>query len=292
MKHAPSALPEPASFLAAPLTGERLRGRRILVPVQRELDRLAGMIADEGATAFRCPLLALLDPADQEPVDGWVRVLASGRFDVVVFLSDEGVSRLVDSAARLGIKDDFLEALRRASIVTRGPRPACALYELGIPVDVRSALPTIAGVMDALRRRDLTRRHVGVQLLGDDPARELSFFLAGARAFVHTVAPYRHAPASDEDQVLALIERLGRGDLDAIVFTDSLQVGRVFDVADRRGARGSLAAGLARVLVAALGPAVADRLERSGVPPHIVAPRQFFTRRLLEGLVTHLGPAS
>jgi uroporphyrinogen-III synthase len=292
MKHAPSAVFQPPSSpVAAPLAGERLRGRRILVPAHQELDRLAAMIANESATAFRCPLRAMLDPADQEAVDGWVRVLASGRFDLVIFLSEEGVVRLVDSAARLGIKDDFLEALRRASVVTRGPRPACALYELGVPVDVRSTLPTVPGVIDGLRRRDLARRHVGVQLIGDDPARELKFFLVGARAFVHGVAPYRHAPASAEDQVLALIEHMGGGGLDAIVFTDTQQVERVLDVADRRGARGHLTAGLARVLVAARGADVADRLERSGAQVDIVAPPQFFTRRLLEGLVTLLGPA-
>jgi uroporphyrinogen-III synthase len=250
------------------------------------------MIADEGATAFRCPLMAVVDAFDQDAVDAWVRVLASSRFDLVVFLSSEGVVRLVDLAERLGIKDDFLAALRRTSVVTRGATPACALYDLGIPVDVRSAAPTAAGVIESLRRRDLTRRHVGLQLFGDDPAPELVAFFEGARAFVHQVAPYRHAPAADHHQVCALIERIGRGELDAIVFTAAPQVERLFQVADRNAARSFLDAGLDRLHVAAVGPSVAACLERFQVRIDAVPPGPFFTHRLIEALGDRLGSAA
>jgi uroporphyrinogen-III synthase len=294
MKHAPLRGPslQPDPHPTARGAGQRLRGRRILIPAHRELDRLAGMLANEGATAFRCPLMALVDAPDQDAVDAWVRVLASRRFDLVVFLSAEGVVRLVDVAERLGIKDHFLAALRHTSVVTRGAKPACALYDLGIPVDVRSAMPTAAGIIESLRGRDLTRRHVGLQLFGDDPARELVTFFEGGLAFPHPVAPYRYAPTADDDQVCALIERIGRADLDAIVFTAAPQIERLFEVAERHNARGLLRSGLERLHLAAVGAAVAGCLDRFGVRIDTVPPRPFFMQRLIEALVDRLGTAA
>jgi len=246
-------------------------------------------MSSEGAIVDRRSLVTMVEGYDRGPTEAWVRLLASGQFEVVIFLSAEGVTSLVDVATDLGIREDFLAALRRTIVATRGPRPACALYELGIPVEVRSAQATEGGVIESLRRRDLGFRHIGVQRKGDDTSGALIDFLLAARAHVHTVSPYRFTAAGDDQQVQECIEQIAQGQLDAIVFTASLQVERLFDVAGRQGLEMELRSGLDRIHVAAGGGAL-NSLRRFDVRADSTPERQFFMRRLLEALAAALGP--
>ena len=50
-----------------------LAGRRIVVPETRELDLLADMLERHGATALRCPLVAIRDVDDAAPVEAWLK---------------------------------------------------------------------------------------------------------------------------------------------------------------------------------------------------------------------------
>ena len=68
-----------------------LSGRTIALPETRELDRLAQLITEEGATTLRCPLIAIKDAPDPGPVEAWLRALAGGGMDDVIFLTGEGL---------------------------------------------------------------------------------------------------------------------------------------------------------------------------------------------------------
>ena len=58
-----------------------LSGRLIALPETRELDRLAGMLEEQGAKTLRCPMVAILDLDDDGAALEWLRRLASGGFD-------------------------------------------------------------------------------------------------------------------------------------------------------------------------------------------------------------------
>jgi uroporphyrinogen-III synthase len=79
---------------------------------------------------------------------------------------------------------------------------------------------------------------------------------------VRAVLLYVYAPATAADQVAAVIGRLERGEIDALVFTSSPQVDRLYEVAGQRELEAALTAGLGRTRVAAVGPVVADNLRR------------------------------
>jgi uroporphyrinogen-III synthase len=284
------------SAVIAALTGQepaaagRLRGRRIALPEHRELDRLAEMLAAEGAIAVRCPLMAILDAPDPEPVLRWLVVLAGGQLDDVVFLTGEGVQRLMQAATRAGLGQAVLAALARVRKITRGPKPARVLHQLGLSIDLAASAPTSQGVMDCLRGQPLTGRRVGLQLYGDDPSRELVAFLEAQGAQVAVVAPYRYAPASDDASVEAIVDQLAEGGLDAIAFTTAMQIEHLFRVARRRDKEEKLRAGLAQVHVAAVGPLVREALRGLGVRVDSGPARQFFMRRLTEEMAEKLGP--
>jgi uroporphyrinogen-III synthase len=275
---------------AALEVGGRLRGRRIAVPEHRELDRLAKMLEEEGARAVRCPMMAIFDAPDPAPIEAWLRALASGRFQDVIFFTGEGVRRLFEVAQRLGLAVEVARALEGIRKITRGPKPARALHELGIRTDLPSPAPTTAGVIEALANEPLAGRQVGVQLYGEDPNRTLVEFLLGRGAEVHAVAPYRYAPATHDEKVAHLIEDLAGGLLDAIAFTTAFQVDRLFQVARRRDRESALRAGLGRIHVAAVGPVVIEAMQRHGVRVDAVPSRGFFMRRLTQEMALRLGP--
>jgi uroporphyrinogen-III synthase len=270
----------------------RLLGRRIALPEQRELDRLAEMLEAEGASTVRCPLMAIFDAPDPAPIARWLRALALGRFDDVIFFTGEGVRRLIDLSTRLGIRDEVLRALGGVRKITRGPKPARALHEVGLRTDLPSSTPTSQGVIEALAGETLTGRRVALQLFGEDPNRALVDFLEGKGAQVHPVAPYRYAPATHDEKVASLIDGLAGGGIDAIAFTTAFQVDRLLQVARRRGLEEALREGLARMHVAAVGPVVFEAMRRAGIRVDGVPAKQFFMRRLTQEMAARLGPKS
>lgn len=269
---------------------KRLAGRCIALPEHRELDKLAAMLEAEGALTVRCPLMAILEAPDPAPIELWLRALAAGRFDDVIFMTGEGVNRLMTVAEQAGIADEVRAALAKVRKITRGPKPARALHALGLGIDLSATAPTSVGVMDGLRGHNLAGRQIGLQLYGDDPNRDLVSFLETKGAEVFPVAPYRYAPALDDQKVADLIEQIGNGGLDAIAFTAAMQIDRLFKVAERGGVQALLLQGLQRMHIAAVGPIVVEALTRHGVHVDTVPARQFFMRRLTQAMAEQLGP--
>ena len=77
-----------------------------------------------------------------------------------------GARFLVAEAESMGVKEDFLQALGKLTIIVRGPKPVATMRQFGVRVDVIPENPTTEGVIEALRSRDLQGRRVGVQLYG------------------------------------------------------------------------------------------------------------------------------
>lgn len=266
--------------------GRPLAGRVVALPETRELDRLADLLEQEGARIWRCPMVAILDAPDPAPSRAWLRELAEGRIDDVVLLTGEGLRRLMTTAERMGIAPQIVTALGRVRKITRGPKPARALKELGLATDHPAAVPTSAGVIEELRALDLRGRRVGVQLYGEEPSDELRAFIAGAGAQVLPVAPYVYAAASDAAEVVRLIADIAGGRVDVIAFTSASQIERLFAIARANQLEPVLQQGLARhVRVAVIGPIAAETLRRYGVEPAIVPEKAYVMKRLVSAIV-------
>jgi uroporphyrinogen-III synthase len=272
-----------------------LNGRVVALPETRELDRLAELLEAEGARAWRCPMVSILDAPDPAPVEAWLRGLAAGQLDDVILLTGEGLRRLMTVAHRLGITADVVAALARVRKITRGPKPARALKDLGLPTDLPAAVPTSAGVINELRALNLQGRRVGLQLYGEEPNRELCAAIEAAGASVSCVAPYVYAAASDETKVVELMTEMAAGRVDVIAFTSASQIDRLFAVARERQLEPTLRQAFARTRVAAIGPVAAETLRGHGVEPTIVPEKAFVMKRLVSAIVSAIadsGPAN
>jgi uroporphyrinogen-III synthase len=268
----------------------RLKGRTIALPETRELDRLAEMLEAEGASALRCPLVEIHDAPDQKPIEVWLRALVAGEMDDLVLLTGEGVRRLLDAADRLGLRADAIAAIGRARRITRGPKPARALHDIGLSSDMPAPVPTSAGIMEMLGPVELQGRRIGLQLYGEEPNRPLVQFLERKGALVRTVAPYVYASASDDAAVTALVEAIAAARVDAIAFTSASQVDRLWQVASKAGMEKRLHAALGRIRIAAIGPIAVESLQARRLRVDIVPDKSFVMRRLVDALADALGP--
>ena len=271
-----------------PTVNERpLAGRRIALVEHRELDRLGRMLEDQGAETLRCPLVAIVDAADAASVRAWIERAIAAPFDDLVLMTGEGLRRLIGAAVRAGIEPAFREALGRMRTITRGPKPAQALREIGLSPGLRAAAPTTDGIIAALKDEALAGRRIGVQLPPDAPSR-LVDFLREAGAKPDPVEPYVYRPAANPRDIAALIEAMTHGEVDVIAFTSAPQVARLFEAAASEGAEERLLAALRRTRIAAIGPVVAGELRRHGLEPSIMPKDTYFMKPLVTAIVAAL----
>ncbi|HUE48413.1 MAG TPA: uroporphyrinogen-III synthase [Steroidobacteraceae bacterium] len=264
------------------MDAQPLAGRTVAVPETRELEVFAAMLERRGARVLRCPLVAIHDAPDPAPVLAFSRAFAGGACDDLILTTGEGLRRILACIERHepALRAGFLESLGRVRKITRGPKPARALRELGMKPDLPAQPPTTAGIIASLVAVDLKGRRVGVQLYGTEPNAPLIEFLERAGATVLTVAPYVYADGADDAAVLALLARLEGGAVDAIAFTSTPQVERLFAVAPAARVR----AALGRTLIAAVGPVVAEALARHGVSARLMPEESFFLKPLTTAL--------
>ncbi|HEV3119628.1 MAG TPA: uroporphyrinogen-III synthase [Gemmataceae bacterium] len=258
-----------------------LESRTIALAEGRQLEELAALLEREGATTLRCPMVSILDAPDKAAVTAWLRQLIAGDFDHVVLMTGEALRRLLSVAEREGMRAQVVAALGKTRTLTRGPKPVRALKEVGLTPSRIADMPTTEGVIAALREESLRGKKVGVTLYGE-PNRALEDFLKQQGALVHTVLPYVYAPGADGERVAALVEEMAAGRVDAILFTSSPQVDRLYEVATKRNQAESLQKGLARTRVAAVGPVVAQNLRERGARVDICPEQGFVMKNLVQ----------
>lgn len=267
---------------------QTLTGRTIAVPETRELDVFASMLERRGAAVLRCPLVAILDAPDPKPVLAWIESFNAGRFDDLILLTGEGLRRLLACIEKNdpALRNAFVSQLTSIRKFTRGPKPARALRELGIKPDIAAETPTTQGVIDSLRKLDMSGRRVAIQLYGTEPNRPLIDFLESAGASVTTVAPYIYADKAADDAVRDLLTRMAAGSVDVIAFTSTPQVERLFSV----GPQDLVRSAFERTEVAAIGPVVADALSRRDIKVRLMPQDSFFMKPLTSAIEEVIGP--
>jgi uroporphyrinogen-III synthase len=263
--------------------GDALNGLTILVPESRELDLFAGMLEAQGAKAWRCPLVRIADLDDDSEARAWIARMIAAPFDLTILLTGEGLRRLVSMCGPR--QDAFIAALGKSRTVTRGPKPARALREIGLMPGVAAAIPTSQGVLESLAEEPLQGRRIGVQLYPGDGGLPLVEALRRRGAEVFPVTPYRYVTQTESQQVAAAIKDLAAGKIGMIAFTSSPQIERLFAVAKESGLMLELTQGLARTRIAAIGPVMEQALAAHGLSSAIHPTASFHLKPMINAIV-------
>jgi uroporphyrinogen-III synthase len=245
--------------LAAPL--------RVIAFESRRAVEMAALIRKQGGDPFVAPSMREVPLAEQPEALAFATALAAGTVDVVVFLTGVGTRTLVEAVAPVLPRERLATLLARTTLVARGPKPVAALRELGLAPALTVPEPnTWRELLAALDGGGpLVGRRVVVQEYGiANP--ELLAGLRARGAEVTAVPVYRWALPEDLAPLREAVGRVAAGALDVALFTSATQVTHLLQVAEEIGARPGLAPGLARAVVASIGPVCSAALRDAGLP--------------------------
>ena len=248
-------------------------GLAVLALESRRATETAKLISGRGGRAIVAPALREIPLASNVKALEFVTALIEGRFDMAILLTGVGARALVAIAEGTGQREPFLAALRRVAVVARGPKPLAVLRELNVPANVTAPEPNtwrelLAALDDAADRFPVRGRRVAVQEYGvSNP--EFLAALAERGAEVTPVPVYQWALPENLEPLRGAITSVQRGEIDVVLFTTSVQIDHIFEVAKQMNAEAALRLGLARVVIASIGPTTSEALRRHDLAPDL-----------------------
>jgi uroporphyrinogen-III synthase len=155
------------------------------------------------------------------------------------------------------------------AVVARGPKPVAALRELGVPVTLTVPEPnTWREILKALDESaalvPLKGRRIMVQEYGvSNP--ELLAGLAERGAEAVAVRVYQWALPEDVGPIEAAVRMLMGREVKVTLFTSSVQLTHLLEIAERMKLRDEVIASLQQTVVGSIGPVTSEMLRRQGV---------------------------
>ena len=193
--------------------------------------------------------------------------LFAGAIQCIVFMTGVGAKALLDVIETKYSRDDFLDCLRKTTVMIRGPKPAVVLKDWNVPYTVGAPeLNTWCELIAEIDRSDiqLAGQTVAVQEYGiaND---EFYDALREREATVLPVTVYRWTLPDDTGPLEAAIRATIAGEFDALVVTSANQVRNVLAVAEKLGQRDAWLSAAKECVVASVGPTCSITIRDEGL---------------------------
>ncbi len=245
-------------------------GLRVLSLESRRAKEVAKLIRTYGGEPFVVPSMREVGLESNAPALEFSDQLIAGNFDLVIFFTGVGVRAIVDIAATRHPREDFLQALRKVKIAARGPKPAAALRDVGVQVDITAAEPAtwreLMTAMEAEFGESLSELRVAVQEYGASNPEFLAELTLHC-ASVTKVPVYQWALPEDIGPLRECVLGMASGNVDVVLFMTAVQVIHLFQVAEQMGAKTICAPVLRRSLWFRLAQPLRKSWRTTGVTP-------------------------
>jgi len=242
-----------------------MRGKRVAVLESRLGRELTELVAGRGAQPFHAPALAELPDLDPQAIAALVKSLEARPAKLAIFQTGVGTRALFAAADSLSLTQGLLSSLKGMTVAARGPKPAGALRQRGVHIDRSAADPfTTRELLVCIDDVPVRGERVVVQRYGVANV-ELDRALEARGAEVIEIPTYRWSLPPDTAPLAELVERLGRGEVDAVLFTNAEQARNLFLVGNQLRKGEMLKDALNRTLVASIGPVASAALREAGV---------------------------
>src|SRR6266853_858308 len=247
-------------------------GLRVLSLESRRAPELAKLITTFGGEPIVAPSMREVPLESNTEALAFAAALIDGKVEMVIFLTGVGTRALLNLVETAHKRDEYIASLQCVKVVARGPKPVAALREIGITPSITAPEPNtwheLLNALDdaakASQAISLQGARVAVQEYGvSNPE-----LLAGLRergAQVTRVPVYQWALPYDLAPLRAAITAIAEGIVDVALFTTAVQAIHLFQVAAEMKLEEAVKNGLARAIVASIGPTTSEELRRQGI---------------------------
>jgi uroporphyrinogen-III synthase len=247
-----------------------LRGLRVLAFESRRAHEIAELIRRYGGDPFVAPAMREIPLDQNHAVLELVPKLESGNLDFLILMTGIGTRILNQVLTAQFRQERVTAALRRVTLVARGPKPVAALRELGLQSALTIPEPnTWREVLSSLQSAgDLHGKRVAIGEYGIvNP--ELTSALESSGATVSSFPIYRWDLPEDLQPLRQAIRKLLQDQEEVVLFTNGRQIDHLFRVAGQEQNVEALRLSLERVVLGSVGPICTQVLEHFGVKPDI-----------------------
>jgi len=250
------------------LANSGFNGLRVLSLESRRSKEIAQLIINNGGQPMVAPSTREVPDSNAKELE-FAASLLQDHFSAVIFMTGVGTRALTQAVEPVCSRAQFVAALSRTKVVARGPKPIAALRELGVPVTLAVPEPNtwreILMTLDQNAEKvPLQGRRIAVQEHGV-PSPELYGGLRERGADVIPVHVYHWSLPEDTGPLREAISAVTRNEIDVVMFTSSVQIVHLFQIAEEMKLREHLTSALNRAVIASVGPVTSDALKEYGI---------------------------
>jgi len=233
----------------------------------RMAEEMTRLITRHGGRPMVAPALREIPLENNAEALQFGEHLLNGRTDMLILLTGVGTRALVEVIETRASRKKITAALRRVSLVARGPKPVAALKDLGLSATLTVPEPnTWRDIIHALDvHKPVKGLRVAIQEYGV-PNHELVEALKQRGAHVMRVPVYRWALPEDTGPLKQVLDAVTAGQVDVLLITNAAQIDHVMQVVEQGKRTDQFREAIKRMVVASIGPTASERLRSHGLP--------------------------
>jgi uroporphyrinogen-III synthase len=228
-------------------------GLRVLSLESRRAAEIDLLIRKQGGESFVAPSVKERALEDHTDAFRLLEELERGDIELLVLMTGVGLAFWLDVIRSRYPGERAVDALRKAKLLARGPKPSAILRPLGLTPDLTIPEPnTWREIVEAMRHRP--ERKLAIHEYGR-PNSEFVEALKALGIHAETFALYRWELPDDTARLREAVQRLAARDFDVVLFTSSIQFEHLLAIAKESGIEDQVLDALREhVVIASIGP--------------------------------------
>lgn len=263
-----------------------LKGKVVaIVRPPDQVKELSDAIEYLGGTPYEAPLIEVKPAKDQESLIRLIKDTASGRIDIIAFMSQNGVRQTFEVAKNEGLERSFKDHIKKINLISIGPKTKHELEKIGfnnvkLPEEYSSF-----GLIKLLETTDLKGKRIGLpRAKGVDDTLRVPLEKLGAE--VIEAEAYEVQETSDTSLVKNLIRDLISEKIDVIAFTSPSTVRSLIENSKKFSDLEKVKASLRKIVIASIGTTTRKVLEELGFEVQ-VTPSEFTVEALAKEIESY-----
>jgi uroporphyrinogen-III synthase len=237
-------------------------GLRVLSLESRRANEMATLIRNQHGVPVVAPSMREVPIEENQSAFTFAESLFAGHFDMVILLTGVGTRYLDKILATRYPPEKFAETLRQTKVIARGPKPMAVLREWKVPATMAPEPNTWRELLSTIQQ--IPAHRVAVQEYGKTNPELTAGLIAQGRE-VTAVPVYQWALPLDTAPLRSAVRQLAANQIDVVLFTTSIQLPHLFQIAEEEGLAAEVKSALARTFIASIGPTTSEALAEYGL---------------------------